>query len=129
MRYLSVGELIELHRQLLEQSGGAPGIRDLGALESAAAQPEMTFGGQELYPTLVEKAAALGFSLVMNHPFIDGNKRIGHAALETLLVLNDSMLSCSTEEQEQTILKLASGGLPRSEFNEWLSRQVVPRPG
>ncbi|MEL7246581.1 MAG: Fic family protein, partial [Cyanobacteria bacterium J06573_2] len=82
IRYLVLIEVIELHRQIIEQSGGALGIRDLGALESALAQPYMTFGGEELYPKLVDKASAIGFSLVMNHPFIDGNKRIGHAAME-----------------------------------------------
>lgn len=61
-------------------SGGASGIRDLGALESAVAQPHASFGGQDLYPDLITKAAALCFSLVMNHPFVDGNKRVGHAA-------------------------------------------------
>ncbi|WP_231867032.1 type II toxin-antitoxin system death-on-curing family toxin [Anabaena sp. 4-3] len=88
IRYLVLIEVIELHRQIIEQSGGSLGIQDLGAVESALAQPRMTFGGEELYPTLVDKAAAIGFSLVMNHPFIDGNKRIGHAAMEVFLVMN-----------------------------------------
>ena len=88
MRYLAPHEVIELHRLVLADSGGMPGIRDMGAVDSAVAQPRMTFGGQELYPTVVEKAAALAFSLVRNHPFIDGNKRTGHAAMETFLVLN-----------------------------------------
>jgi len=88
VRYLNLEELLELHRMVLRQSGGTPGLRDPNGLESALAQPRMTFGGEDLYPSLVEKAAALGFSLVMNHPFIDGNKRIGHAAMETFLVLN-----------------------------------------
>jgi len=88
VRYLSLDEVLALHRLVIAQSGGTPGIRDKNALESAVAQPHMTFGGEDLYPTLVEKASALGFSLVKNHPFLDGNKRIGHAALETYLVLN-----------------------------------------
>lgn len=79
MRYLSVPEILELHRRVIEHSGGASGIRDRGALESAQAQPMMTFGGEDLYPGVLEKAAVLGFSLVSNHPFIDGSKRIGHA--------------------------------------------------
>jgi len=86
MRYLALAEVVELHRRLLEATGGAPGIRDLGALESAIAQPKATFGGVDLYPTLEEKAAALGLSLVQDHPFVDGNKRVGHAAMETFLV-------------------------------------------
>jgi len=75
VRYLTLGETLELYRKIIEQSGSSLGIRDLDALESAIAQPRMTFGGEDLYPTVVEKASALGFSLIMNHPFVDGNKR------------------------------------------------------
>lgn len=82
MRYLTLNEVLELYRQVMEQSGGATGIHNLNALESAIAQPRATFGGAELYGSVVEKASALGFSLVMNHPFVDGNKRVGHAAME-----------------------------------------------
>lgn len=78
-------------------------------LESAIAQPRMTFDGAELYPTIVEKASALGFSLVMNHPFVEGNKRTGHAAMETFLVLNGLEIQASVEEQEKIILQLAAG--------------------
>jgi death on curing protein len=74
MRFLTLIEVLELHRRVIEQSGGAFGIRDTGLLESAISQPRMTFGGEDLYPSLLEKAAALGFSIVMNHPFVDGNK-------------------------------------------------------
>jgi death-on-curing protein len=87
-RYLTLGEVVELHRRLLAATGGAPGIRDLAVLESAVAQPEATFGSVDLYPTLAEKAAALCSSLVQGHPFVDGNKRVAHAAMETFLVLN-----------------------------------------
>ena len=87
MRYLTLGEVVDLHRRLLHATGGASGIRDFGALESAIAQPKATFGGVDLYPTLVEKAAALAFSLVQGHPFVDGNKRVGHAAMEIFRVL------------------------------------------
>jgi death-on-curing protein len=72
MRYLTLDEVLELHRLALEQAGGAPGIRDLGALESAVAQPYMAFGGEELYPSPADKAAALAFSLIQNHAFVDG---------------------------------------------------------
>lgn len=93
IRDLALIKVLELHRRILEQSGGALGLRDLGLLESAIAQPRMTFGGEDLYPSLLEKAAALGFSIIMNHPFVDGNKRTGHAAAETLLVLNGLEIS------------------------------------
>ena len=72
IRYLTLEEVLELHRLALEQSGGMEGVRDIGSLDSALAQPQMAFGGHELYPTLGDKAAALGFSLVCNHPFLDG---------------------------------------------------------
>ncbi len=87
MRHLTLGEVVELHGRLIAATGGATGIRDLGLLESALAQPAATFAGAELHPTPVDKAAALGFSLVANHPFVDGNKRIGHAVIEVFLVL------------------------------------------
>lgn len=83
MRYLTITEVLELHERLLALSGGAAGIRNLGALESTVNQPHASFGGEELYPDLVAKAAALCFSLVMNHPFLDGNKRAGHAAMKS----------------------------------------------
>ncbi len=127
IRYLSLIEILDLHRQIIETSGGAIGIRDLGMLESAIAQPRMTFGGEELYPSSIDKAAALGFSLIMNHPFVDGNKRIGHAAMETFLVLNELEISASVDEQEQIVLALASGELERSQFVEWLKQHVIAR--
>jgi death-on-curing protein len=82
MRYLTLGEVVALQQRIIAATGGAAGIRDLGALESAVAQPRASFGGEDLYPGVIEKAAALGFSLVMGHPFVDGNKRTGHAAME-----------------------------------------------
>lgn len=127
IRYLSLIEILDLHRQIIETSGGAIGIRDLGMLESAIAQPRMTFGGEELYPSLIDKAAALGFSLIMNHPFVDGNKRIGHAAMATFLVLNGLDISASVDEQEQIVLALASSELERSQFVEWLKQHVIAR--
>ncbi|MEH1932639.1 MAG: type II toxin-antitoxin system death-on-curing family toxin [Nostoc sp.] len=96
------------------------GIRDLGILESAVAQPNMTFGGEDLYPTIIEKASALGFSLIKNHPFLDYNKRTGHAAMETFLVLNGMEIDASIEEQKRVVLLLAASDLGREEFTEWL---------
>lgn len=126
MRHLSLGELIELHRRIIEQSGGADGVRDLGLAESALAQPLMSFGGEDLYPTLADKAAALCFSLVLNHPFVDGNKRIGHAAMETFLVLNGFELNAGVDDAESVILGLAAGELERTDFNEWVNSHIVP---
>jgi prophage maintenance system killer protein len=82
MRWLSLSEVLILHRRLIEQSGGTTGLRDLGLLEASLAQPRQSFAGIDLYPELSDKAACLGYSLIQNHPFIDGNKRVGHAAME-----------------------------------------------
>jgi death on curing protein len=125
MRFLTLIEVLELHRRVIEQSGGAFGIRDVGLLESAIAQPGMTFGGEELYPSLPEKVAALGFSIIMNHPFVDGNKRTGHAATETFLVLNGLEINASVDEQERMVLAIASGELGREAFVEWLQRNTT----
>lgn len=124
MRFLTLIEVLELHRRVIEQSGGALGIRDTGLLESAIAQPRMTFGGEDLYPSLLEKAAALGFSIVMNHPFLDGNKRTGHAAMETFLVLNGMEINASVDEQERVVLAIASSELGREAFVEWLQQNT-----
>jgi death on curing protein len=125
MRFLTLIEVLELHRRVIEQSGGAFGIRNIGLLESAIAQPQMTFGGEDLYPSLLEKAGALGFSIIMNHPFVDGNKRTGHAATETFLVLNGMEINTSVDEQERAILAIASGELGREAFVEWLQRNTI----
>jgi death-on-curing protein len=127
MRYLSLPEALDLHRRIVEQSGGPAGVRDFGLLESALAQPRMTFGGRELYPTLADKAAALGFSLIKNHPFADGNKRIGHAAMEVFLVLNNSELDAPVEEQERVISQLASGEIGRENFAAWVRGHIVEK--
>jgi death on curing protein len=125
MRFLTLIEVLELHRRIIEQSGGGLGIRDMGLLESAIAQPRMTFGGKDLYPSLLEKAAALGFSIIMNHPFVDGNKRTGHAATETFLVLNGMEINASVNEQERVVLAIAAGELGREAFVEWLQGNTV----
>ena len=127
MRLLTVGQLIEIYDGVMQQSGGTAGVRDLPALESAAAQPCMTFGGRDLYPTLIERAAALAFSLINNHPFVDGNKRAAQAAMETFLMLNGQEIDAPVDEQEQVILAVAAGGLSREQFTEWLRSRVVKR--
>lgn len=124
MRYLSLGEVLELYRRVMALSGGATGIRDQGALESAIAQPRMTFDGEELYTTLADKAVALGFSLINNHPFVDGNKRLGHAAMEVMLMLNGFQIVADVNDQEQTILAVASGTLDREGLGAWLSAHI-----
>lgn len=88
----------------------------------------MTFGGQDLYPTLAEKAAALCFSLVQNHPFVDGNKRVGHAATEVFLMLNHFEIQASVDEQEELILSIASGIQSREDLVQWLEAHIIQWP-
>jgi death-on-curing protein len=126
IRYLTLIEVLYLHRQVINQSEGTLGVRDLGLLESAVAQPKMTFGGEDLYPTVIDKAAALSFSIIKNHPFIDGNKRTGHAAMETFLILNGLEVVAAIDEQEQMVLMLADGHLKREDLTAWLNQNTAP---
>jgi death-on-curing protein len=128
MRYLTLAEVVELHELVLEAAGGAAGVRDLGGLESALAQPKASFEGQDLHQTLVEKAAALCFSLVQNHPFVDGNKRTAHAAMETFLVLNGNEIEASVDEQERVMIEISAGRLQRAQLVEWLQDHVRTIP-
>lgn len=127
MRYLTLNEVLTLHERLIAQTGGSFGVRDMGRLESALAQPRMTFDGAELYPTLAEKAATLGFSIIQNHPFLDGNKRTGHAAMEIFLFLNGFDIQSSVDEQEKVVLQVASGMMSRELFSGWVNSVVVKR--
>ena len=129
MLYLTLDEVLVIHHRVMRQSGGIGGILNLGALESAIAQPRMTFGGKELYPTLVEKVTALGFSLVQNHPFVDGNKRTGHAAMEMFLARNGYTIDATIEEQVRIMVQVASGESGRDELSDWLRSHTGPREG
>jgi death-on-curing protein len=125
-RYLALEEVIALHELAIKQSGGMPGLRDVALLESALAQPRLTFDGKDLFPDLVDKAAALGFSLICNHAFVDGNKRIGHLAMEMFLLLNGYEIVAETDEQEAIILNVAAGNSRREIFTEWLRSHTKP---
>ena len=125
MRYLTFDEVTGLHRRIVAQSGGASGLRDEGALKAALDQPQMPFEGEELYPTPIAKAAALGFSIIQNHPFVDGNKRVGHAAAEIFLLLQGSEISATVDDQEGIILRVAAGVMKREDFGEWLAEHTV----
>jgi len=120
MRFLTLCEVLALHRRILAESGGTSGVRDLGAIASAVSQPKVIIGGQDAYPTLIEKAAARGFSLIRNHGFLDGNKRIAHAAMDVFLVMNDMEISASVEEQERFMLSLAASEVTREGLIDWL---------
>ena len=126
IRYLTFAELLQIYEAVMEASGGSPGIADLGLIESALAQPRATFGEQELHSDLPTKAAALGYSLITNHGFADGNKRVGHAAMEVFLLLNGWEIDCGVDEQERVILEVASGKCSRQGFTAWLKEHIKP---
>ncbi len=124
IRYLDIDEVLRLHALGIFRSGGSLRLRDVALLESTVAQPQMSFGGSDLYPWLVEKAAAIGFSLAANHAFVDGNKRVGHAAMETFLVLNGRQIVASVDEQEAVMSSVAAGETDRATFTSWLATKV-----
>jgi death on curing protein len=126
MRYLTLGEVVALHRAVIDSTGGATGVRDLGGPESALAQPRATFGGSDLHTTLPAKAAALGYSLALNHPFLDGNKRVAHAAMEVFLNLNGLDLVADVDEQERLMLDVAAGHSTRERLETWLMQHCTP---
>lgn len=129
MRYLGLAEVTWLHDRIIATSGGSPGLRDLGLVEAALAQPRATFDGLDLYPDLIAKASCLCFSLVNGHAFIDGNKRIGHAAMEMFLLLNGARLVAEVDEQERLILGLAAGSLSREALEAWIRGHTIEDPG
>ena len=127
MRYITSEQVHHLQERALAEKGVIAGVRDAGAVESAVAQPQMTFGGEDLYPTLAEKAAALGFSLIKNHAFADANKRVGRAAMEIFLVMNGYEFAADVDEQERVIFAVAGSKMEREEFTEWVKVHVVAR--
>ncbi len=124
-RYVSYDQAIAIHKRTIQDTGGSPGIRDNGGVESAIAQPKMTYGGEELYPSIVEKAAAICFSLINNHPFVDGNKRTAHATMELFLVLNGWAVSAAVDEQESVVLAVAKGTGSREYLVAWLQTHIT----
>ena len=124
MKVLSKRQILMLHSMLIAQSGGLDGLRDEGLLESAINTPLQTFAGQELYPTVLEKAARLGFGLIHNHPFLDGNKRIGTHAMLVFLDINNIALSYADDDLIAAILRVASGDMDESELLEWLKSHI-----
>lgn len=117
---LSKAQVIMIHEQLIKETGGASGIRDEGMLESALNTPFQTFGGEDVYPSLQQKAARLCFGLVKNHPFVDGNKRIGAHAMLVFLALNGVELQHSQEELSVIILQAAAGEIETKDLLNWI---------
>ena len=124
MKMLSKRQILLLHSMLVAQSGGMDGLRDEGLLDAAINMPLQTFGGQELYPTILEKAARLGYGLIRNHPFLDGNKRIGTHAMLVFLDINNITLSYEDDDLISMILHVAAGAMDCNAFLEWLKAHV-----
>lgn len=120
MKLLSKRQILMLHSALVARSGGMDGLRDEGLLDSAVNAPLQTFDGRELYPTILEKAARLGYGLIRNHPFADGNKRIGTHAMLVFLDINNITLSYEDDDLIAVILRVASGDLDDRGLLAWL---------
>lgn len=118
---LTTKQVIFLHSSLIEATGGTDGVRDMGLLESALEAPFQTFGGKDLYPALIQKAARLGHSLISNHPFVDGNKRIGIHTMLVFLAANGVEIECTQKELTDVGLSLADGTMNAEKLLIWLS--------
>lgn len=121
MKRLNREQIIRLHEMLLKETGGVPGIRDISLLESAINSPFQTFDKVSLYPTLERKAARLGYGIVKNHPFLDGNKRTGLLAMLTFLEINGIKLDYTDEELIKIGLALADGTFSEKQLLTWIS--------
>lgn len=119
MIHLTVEQVLFIHMRLIVETGGGMGVRDLGLLASAVARPQATFGGEDPYPDLFSKAAALLDSLVRNHPFIDGNKRVGITAAGLYLQLNGQRLTASSPELHVFTLQVARSELSVEQITSW----------
>ena len=123
--FLSLDEVLEMHQQQIDRYGGSPGIRDSGGLQSALATPQATFGGEYLHSSIPAMAAAYLFHICQNHAFIDGNKRVGAAALFLFLGANGHALSCSEEEETAMVWRAAASEITEAEFVAWVERTTV----
>lgn len=120
MKTLSKNQVTALHSALIREFGGIDGIRDEGLLESALAAPFQTFGGEPVYPSLQAKAAQLGFGLIRNHPFVDGNKRIGAHTMLVFLTVNGIELRYEQQELIDIVLSVAAGQIDRQGLLQWI---------
>lgn len=120
MKTLSKNQVTALHSALIREFGGIDGIRDEGLLESALAAPFQTFGGEPVYPSLQAKAAQLGFGLIRNHPFVDGNKRIGAHTMLVFLAVNGIKLRYEQQELIDIVLSVAAGQIDRQGLLQWI---------
>lgn len=125
MIVLSKQQILLLHSQLISETGGSDGLRDVGLLESAISSPFQQFDNEDLYPTIQQKASRLCFGLVNNHPFIDGNKRIGAHVMLVFLALNGIELEYTQDDLSSTILKLASNEISYQQLTKWIINHQI----
>lgn len=118
--FLTLDEVLAIHAHQIRQYGGSPGLRDRALLESALAMPRATFGGEKLHPTVTEQAAAYLFHLTKNHPFVDGNKRVGLACCLVFLRLNGRRIRATDDELVQLVEDVAAGGATKAEVAVFL---------
>jgi death on curing protein len=119
-RFLSTSQVIKIHERQIEIFGGTTGIRDEGLLDSALAQPQATFGGELLHPTIHEQAAAYLYHLAMNHPFIDGNKRTAFAVMDTFIRLKGYSLNLSDTETYNMVIRVVRREISKEELSAFL---------
>lgn len=125
MIYLTLEDLLEIHKSVIESTGGSEGIRSIQLLDSAVARPQATFGGVDLYPSLPEKAAALLHSVISNHPFVDGNKRTGFTAMDVFIRLNGFHLTAGEDEKYGFVISVATGTIPFAKMTDWIEQEVI----
>lgn len=123
-KYLTLDQVLKIHAYSVEKYGGSPNVLDVGKVGSAVEQPKGTFGGQDLYPTLAAKAAALGYSLCRNHGFADGNKRTAAMAVVMFLSRNGYTLKLDLDEEERVYLGLAAGTMSRDDYAAWIESHM-----
>lgn len=117
-------EVLAIHELQISAFGGSPGLRDQGLLEAALSRPLQTFDGMELYPSPEEKAAALLESIVVNHPFFDGNKRLGYVLMRLVLMEAGKDIKASQEEKYEMVIGVAKGGLNAADIVKWLRERM-----
>jgi death on curing protein len=118
-------EVLLIHNQVVLLHGGANGVRDMSGLESAIARPYQGFGGEEFYPTCFEKGAAIGESIIMNHPFVDGNKRTGYVLMEMFLRIDGFKITAGDDELYQFVINISTGEKRFEEIVEWLKENTL----
>lgn len=122
MKYFTAEQVLFIHSRLIDEAGGSHGLRDLGLLQSAVSRPKATFGGEDLYPDIFQKAAALMESLIKNHPFIDGNKRTAISSTGIFLRMNGYTLETSQKELEGFTLDMATGKASLNDAAKWFKQ-------